>query len=311
MMLVFACAAGARAQDEADVQAAARAFQEGQRAQLRDDAADAARLYELANSIAPSPEALRSAIRSRLAAGHTPRAATLALNAQARYPADAESADLAQQVLAQVSSTLARIAVHCAAPCAVLCDGRAVSTDAAPQLEFFVEPGAHGIDVRFADRPAARETVDVSAGERHELRFAAPAPLAGETAISLPAPDSAPRVAGGAAAPAREPPADGLAPWVFLSAASATAVLGGAALVSGLDTLDKRDAYRTDPTRSRYERGVDSQVRTNLLLASTGVLLTASTALLFFTDWSGEESITPSVAASSDGALLTLGRSFR
>jgi hypothetical protein len=322
MTLVFACAAGAHAQDEADVQAAARAFQEGQRAQLRGDAADAARLYELADSIAPSREALRSAIRSRLAAGHTPRAATLALSAPVRYPADAESASLAQEVLAQVAGALARIAVHCAAPCAVLCDGRAVSTEAALQLEFFVEAGAHGIDVRFADQQAGdgiapalrggamsvRETIDVIAGERRELRFAAPARLAAGAATSLPAPDSAPRVDGGA--PASQV-SDGLPTWVFLTAAGATAAVGGAALVSVLDTLDRRDAYRSNPTRSSYERGVDSQTRTNALLLSAGVLLAATTGLAFFTDWDGDESIAPSVAASSDGAVLTLRRSFR
>src|SRR5690606_34590751 len=54
--LLALCASGAHAQSEQrDVHAAARAFAEAQRAQLRGDAESAARLYELADSIAPTP----------------------------------------------------------------------------------------------------------------------------------------------------------------------------------------------------------------------------------------------------------------
>jgi hypothetical protein len=308
--LVLASSVAARAQDEADVQAAARAFQEGQRAQLRGDAAEAARLYELADSIVGTPEALRSAIRSRLAAEHAPRAATLALAAQTRYPDDAETARLAQDVLEQLSGQLARIAVHCGEPCAVSCDGRAVATEAARELEFFVVPGAHGVAVRFAEHDERRETVDLIAGERRELRFAAPTPLADAAPLRAPEPASgaAANGAGEARATAREAR---LPPWVFVTAAGVTTVATGAALVSGLDTLDKRDAYRAAPTRARYERGVDSQVRTNTLLVSAGALIALTTGLAFFTDWDGEESLAPAVAASREGAVLTLKGSFQ
>jgi len=293
---------------EADVQAAARAFEDGQRAQLRGDSADAARLYELADSLAPTPEALRSAIRSQLAAGHTPRAATLALAAQARYPHDLETSELARDVLAQVGAGLARVAVQCDAPCAVLCDGRAVATDRTALLEFFVDPGAHVIRARFGEQREARKTVDVAAGERLDLRFSEP-PSLGVPASALPAPDGA--AIGRSAEIRSDARAGGTPPWLFWTAAGLTAAVSGVAVVSGVDTLNKRDSYRAAPTRHGYERGTDSQTRTNALLVGAGALLAATTALAFFTDWNGEESFVPSVAASQDGAALVLNRSFQ
>jgi hypothetical protein len=307
--------------DGSDVQAAARAFQDGQRAQLRGNSADAARLYELADSLAPTPEAVRSAIRSQLAAGHEPRAGTLALAAQSRYPEDAETSELASEVLTQLDARLARVAVQCDAPCAVLCDGRAVATDPTAQLEFFVEPGAHTIEARFGERREIRKPVDVAAGERLDLRFAEPPTLSTPTAV-LPAPDAA--TVARSADPASDTSASELRPWLFWTAAGLTAVVSGAAVVSGVDTLDRRDAYRAAPTRRGYERGVDSQLRTNALLVGAGALLATTLGLAFFTDWDGEESLAPSVngiapalrggamsvSASPDGAALVLNRSF-
>jgi hypothetical protein len=90
-----------------------------------------------------------------------------------------------------------------------------------------------------------------------------------------------------------------------------TAVVSGAAVVSGVDTLDRRDAYRAAPTRRGYERGVDSQLRTNALLVGAGALMATTLGLAFLTDWDGEESFAPSVNASPDGAALVLNRSFQ
>src|SRR5687768_599387 len=48
-----------------DVAAAANAFARAQKAELAGDHAAAAELYELADSLAPAPEALRSALKAR------------------------------------------------------------------------------------------------------------------------------------------------------------------------------------------------------------------------------------------------------
>jgi hypothetical protein len=81
------------------VTAAAAAYQEAQQAQLVRDYARAAELFELADRAAPSPAALRSALRNHQAASHTARAASLALLARDRDAADAQSAQLAAAVL--------------------------------------------------------------------------------------------------------------------------------------------------------------------------------------------------------------------
>ena len=77
----------ARAQQSSpDLQAAAEAFQQGQRAQVRGDFAQAAEMFDLANHSAPSAAALRSAIRMHQSAGHHAAAATRAAHALATYP---------------------------------------------------------------------------------------------------------------------------------------------------------------------------------------------------------------------------------
>jgi hypothetical protein len=72
-----------------------------------------------------------------------------------------------------------------------------------------------------------------------------------------------------------------------VGAAAATAVMGGLALWSGLNTLSKRDEYEKDPTKERYEDGVSRERRTNWLLGGTAVLGVGTAALgLFVTHWS-------------------------
>src|SRR5690348_3074599 len=61
-----------------DVSAAANAFSRAQKAELGGDHEAAAELYELADSLAPAPEALRSALKARKSAGQLGAAAVLA-----------------------------------------------------------------------------------------------------------------------------------------------------------------------------------------------------------------------------------------
>jgi hypothetical protein len=74
--------------------------------------------------------------------------------------------------------------------------------------------------------------------------------------------------------------------WIFIGAAAATAVAGGLALWSGLDTLSARDSYVSDPTEERYHNGVSREKRTNWLIGGTAVLGAATLGLgLFVTHW--------------------------
>ncbi|MFK8002487.1 MAG: hypothetical protein AB8H86_23050, partial [Polyangiales bacterium] len=68
-VVVFANVAFANAQESVDVQAAARAYEQGQLAQLQNDYARAARFFEIAHRAAPAAAAIRSAIRNHHAAG--------------------------------------------------------------------------------------------------------------------------------------------------------------------------------------------------------------------------------------------------
>lgn len=305
-----------------EIAAAARAFQDGQKAQLRGEHARAAELFELADALAPAPEALRSAIRNYDAAGQPARAASLALRAQARYPDDPATLRTAEELLVRRGPELARLRVRCAAPCSLLVDGEATALEPADDVDVFVPPGARVLEARFGAGSAVEHAVVLGAGEVRELSLAAPAsapapvePSARARVPSRPVPARA-VLASDASDPSRARAADdgGLAPWVFITASALTATAGAAALVSGLDSLDKRDAYEADPTRERYERGVDSERRTNALLLATGGLALTSLVLLAFTDWDGgpderaarraslTPSFTPSFAVSPSAA---------
>jgi hypothetical protein len=292
---------------EADFQAAARAYREGQVAQSANDAAEAARWFELADSIAPSPQALRNAIRSHLAAEQRTRAATLALSAQDRY-VDRETRSLVRQVLNSIGSKLARVSVHCGQPCELLCDGQALTARPASDFDVFIEPGEHVLNARFDMREAVQQKVELSAGERLVLSLETVS--TGPHDGSLPSSFAVqPLASDKMSAPSTVD--NGAPAWMFWTSAGLTAVSAGALLVSGLDTLQRHDDYLRGATEDGYARGIQSQRRTNLLFLSTGVLSALTVGLAFFTDWDGDETtLAPRVSASLDGASLSIGRRF-
>lgn len=177
-LALLAAAPAARAQTQAptpaqtqpaqfearDVAAAAAAYQQAQQAQLVRDYARAAELFELADRAAPSPPALRSAIRNHQAAGRRARAATLALVARDRDAADPQSAQLAASVLAELAPQLASVRVRCAPACDLTVDGGSVGPARATAYTLFVDPGAHSLDASFEGRPALRREFTAAVG---------------------------------------------------------------------------------------------------------------------------------------------------
>ena len=297
---------------EEDLAAASAAFAEAQRAQLRGDYSRAAELFEVAYQAAPSPAALRSAIRNREQSGQTVRAATLALRALEKYPSDQETRQLAESVLATSTSRLARVRVRCNEPCLVVADGGLVSESPRENVEFFMSTGQHSIEAQWNGRPSVTRTVDSSPGAILSFDFTAPpAPPPEET--PPPATESSVVMSGPAAPPApadsrRSSSSGGLSPAVFWVGTGLTVIAGGALAWSGLDTLSKRDEYEENPTRERYDEGVGLERRTNILAAVTGGLGISTLAIgLFATDWGGEASVstTPGggVAFSVGGKL--------
>jgi len=102
-----------------------------------------------------------------------------------------------------------------------------------------------------------------------------------------PTPAPAPPPAYVESAPPPPPPPSFLqSRWTFVGAAAATAVVGGVALWSGLDTLSARDRYVENATEEGYHDGVSREKRTNWLIGGTAALGAATLALgLFATRW--------------------------
>jgi hypothetical protein len=316
-------AAGARAQTPpsapsapsgspgGDVSAAAAAFEEGQRAQLLQDFPRAAELFELADRSAPSPAALRSAIRNHQAAGHRARAASLALQACLRDAADPQSVALATEVLDALRPLLAGVHVRCAAPCTVSVDQRAVGASTAAEHTFFVEPGEHAVAASFGGALAPAQRCQVVAGAAADLAFEAP-PAPPPPPPPAPPPSPPPAAGGGGGTDALPPPRP-LPPWVFWVGAGATVAAAGVLVWSGLDTLAARDVYLVDPTEQRFNNGVIRETRTNALIGVVSVLGvgTILTGVLW-TDWAGRRRAraTPVVALEGGGAQVGVVGSF-
>lgn len=118
------------------------AYSRAQALRAGNQHSEAAALYETADRLAPSVQALGNAIRAHKdcrTPDHDARAATLALRLQARYGTDPRFATFATQVLNELSGSLVRVTVAC--------DGCEAESDGQlqPATEFFVTPGAHRI----------------------------------------------------------------------------------------------------------------------------------------------------------------------
>ena len=282
---------GVAAQDaDQDVNAAARAYQQGQAAQLAGDYARAAELFELAYAASPAAPAIRSAIRNRREAGQNARAATLAVEALQRFAADGPTRELAQEVLDSLQPTLGRLAVTCDAPCGVTLGGRATSTREETRHELFVDPGDHQIDATFGGRSAGAQPLSIEAGQSTELSFSAP-PAEPEPEPQAVEPEPEPDAITPPDPPPPvepEPEPEGMEPAVFYTGLAATAALGAVTIWSLTDTLDARDRYEADPTRERYDSGIDKQRRMYTLTALTAATGVATLLIgIFATDFGG------------------------
>ncbi len=319
------CAAPVLAQT-GDVQAAARAFEEGQRAQLQQQYARAAQFFEIAHRAAPAPAAIRAAIRNHRAAGALPRAATLSLEASSDYAEDAETLALARSVLEEAGRTLGQVEVTCAAPCAVSIDGRLATLEAAESIRVFVAPGDHEINARFGEVDAPPQSWTATAGQSGAVSFDAP--------VADPDPDpTEPDPSDGQNVQAdpedgnssfrRDPvqlertSASGLSPAVTWVGIGATAVVGAVFVWSLVDVGNASDNYHSNPTRDGFEEGQDKVRRMAILGATTGVLGVATLLIATLgTRWEGQDAAHPaadtraSVWVGQDGGGLVVSGSI-
>ncbi|MET0341780.1 MAG: hypothetical protein ABW252_12320 [Polyangiales bacterium] len=314
-------ASGASADDAARedkrVVAAAKAFNHAQEAALSGDHARAAELFELADRIAPTPEALRSATRARLHAGELASSAGHAEELLRRYPSDEDSRELASQVLGRARPELTRYRLQCETPCTVVIDGLAVGLAPLKSQILYATPGSHEFEVSFEDGRERSMRLSGGRGEALSIRVQPPPPDKGP-------PPSAPTTKENSSGQLAEAETDteaqpravrrrGLSSAWFWSAASLTAVAGGVALWSGLDLLEARDDFenRTDPTRAEFERGERKDLRTTALIATSATLAASTLALGFFTDFGGRRGEPmPTVAVMRDGAAVAVQTAF-
>jgi hypothetical protein len=296
---------------EGDVVAAANAFQQAQRAELSGDMARAAELYELADRIAPTPEALRNATRSRLAAGQLVAAATHAEALLARYGEDPASTELANEVLRRARPELGRLTVHCDAPCTLIIDGLAGTTSAGANHVAYVKPGSHQVVARFADGTSQALPLVASAGADSELSAQKPALAQAEQPSESAQPSEQTDAPSSSAASETEGRRARLSPVYFWTLAGLTVGVGAVTVWSGMDLLDARDKFKADrtPTRGKFEQGEKKDLRTTLLIAGTAGLAVGTAVLAVFTDFRGDR-LAPTVSLTTESAELGLKGRF-
>lgn len=291
---------------QSSVAAAAKAFSLGQQAELAGDFRAASEHYELADRMVPSPEALRSAVKTRLKAGDTAIAATHAETLARRYR-DERSQEIAADLLKGLRPKLARVSLSCSPSCGALADGSAVGVEEATEHVFYLEPGQHTVAADFGAAGSRQQIVNAKAGKTIAVDLAAP-PQATASVTTDPGTDVQVD-----ASSSRSP---GLSRAWFVAGLGVTVGLAGATIWSGLDVLDRNNKYEQDPTLARLEDGQSAERRTNILLGATAAAAVGTGVIAFFTRWSlagGEAEAAPamSFAPVDGGAILVFEGGFR
>lgn len=283
----------------ADVTAAARAFAEAQAAQVAGDYERAAQNYELAYSIAPSKEALRSAVRTRQLGGDLARAASLSEILLAKYGDDPASVKLATDVIAEARPKLGRIAVHCPTGCTIAVDGKAISLAREEHHAFYVPSGALTVVAEFEPNVAAKQDLSIALGESQELTLARPPRAVAPPPLALTPPP------GGAA----EPESHGWKPTVFYLGVGITLLATGVAIASGIQTTNLHDEYVANPTDEVFDEGRSLQRRTNILFGvAAGCAVVTAAIGIFHTEWHPPRMYV--IAPSRGGATLAVTGRF-
>jgi len=298
----------------ADVTGAARAFAEGQAAQLEGNHALAAERFELAFALQPSKEALRSAARMQLSAENFARAATHAQTLLDRFGEDAQSVELARSILEEVAPRLARYEVSCAPACALLVDHLAYFLEPAGQHRLYLSPGRVLLEARFASGRKASRVVTTNSGETARIKLKEPDAAPASSSVPV-ASAAGPARRESERAPARAPVGAGesskgvpvVVPWI---AGAATVACGALTLWAALDTRRQHAEYVQHPSDEKWNDGIARQKMTNVLLVSTAVLGAATITLTFFVRSSAKTNLGVSPALGPNSASVALTGRF-
>ncbi len=236
---------------------AADHFDKGSAALDAGKPAEAAVHYLAADAVLPNDEALEAALEAALKADASLLALEGADRATTRSGARASVSALAARARALHAGKVARLTLHCEAPCSATLDAAARPVD----TPMYVAPGRHVVSWRLRDGSAATSELDVSPGTASTLGPpvtsagvvpapappAPPAPVPAPAALApAPAPAPAPVRSASAAPPAPETPERSRRPlpsWVFWSGVGLTAVASGLTIASGIDTTSQHGAF--------------------------------------------------------------------
>jgi hypothetical protein len=262
------------------ISVAAKEYDDGRRLYLESKYDEAAAHFEAAFVAAPRAEPLRNAIRARRSARQYARAATLAQLALSEYPNDTQTAQLAWDAVNDLGPKVHAVVVTCDAKCAVAADGKPLTMIDATKHRLFVEPGGHELTVTVGAR-TRQVKIDAKVGEKTELSVQPP----------MESPSPPPAAVTGARLTSGGKPFGPAVPAVL---AGLTLVAGGATIFSGLDAQSnpgsdavKRDCVGQGESCPTYQKGVDAQNRTNILLGVTaGLAVATGVVAIFFTQWS-------------------------
>ncbi len=324
------------APDAAQIRQAAEHFDAGAAAYKQGEYADAASHFEAADDAAPSPQALRQAIRARFAAGQKARAATLSAQALERYPSDEATVSLAKETIESAAPELHKVAVSCASPCVLAADTRTIPGQSNTRWIVYLNPGKVTLSASFfGNTGSVRRSIEAKAGGSSDIRFepgedqTAPPPTQGKPpAAAAPPAETAPPPPGSEtpATPSEQKNAggSGLPKAVFFTGLALTAGALGVTVWSGVDTLNNPgvDAVRAacagqDETCSLYQDGLAAQTRTNVLIGVTAGTAALTAAIgLFFTNWRGSapnktgRALVPTLAISDKHTIVGASGAF-
>ena len=299
------------------IQFAAREHDLGYRAYLDKRYGEAASHFENAFFAAPNPAELRSAVRARRDAGELARAATLAAIGQRRFPDDAATNRVAEDVMAQARPHVYEVRIASPVEYSIAVDAKMVNAERVKDSRVFVNPGAHELIVSWSDARNVRIPIDASEGGSTSLQLEPPA-----VALPAPSPPESPpppapvhRETAPAAAALVPDAARPLGPAVFVVGAALTTVAGGFTVWSGIDAENnpgpnavREKCVGQGPGCPQYEDGRRAELRTNLLLATTGLLAVASAVVgVFFTNWPSAAGRSGTPAAPGFRAAPALG----
>lgn len=321
-----------------DISQAAQHFDEGGDAFRNERFVEAAEAFERADSLAPNAKVLLLAIQSRELGGDLARAATLAALAEQRHPNDPLFDNLTE-LLRKANGSLDRVTVACDVPCRLTVESEEVHGPAATRRYLYLERGNYRIRASWDEARSVAKSYEAEPGQRNTLTFASPkdSERADEWNDEDDWDEQSPDASEGTASDADwgdggwgddseeydDPPDDplasdpagssdagtgsGLAPWVFWTGASATAILTGVSIWSGINTINEpgkeavvRECAGLGESCPTYQKGLRNQDRTNILWGVTaGVGLLTTLIGTLWTDWDGG----PEAAAQATGSL--------